>query len=123
MVGGDKLPYASDSAAPAANLIESKIVFNSVISTKGAKFMTIDISNFFLSSHMQYPEYMKIHQDDIPQDILEQYQAVQFIDNKGYIYFKIAKGMYGLEQTAILAYHQLKENLSKHGYYPIPHTV
>ena len=47
VVGGDKLPYASDSAAPAANLIESKILFNSVISTKGAKFMTIDISNFF----------------------------------------------------------------------------
>ena len=31
--------------------------------------------------------------------------------------------MYGLKQAAILAYKQLKENLSKHGYYPIPHTV
>ena len=123
MVGGDKLPYASDSAAPAANLIESKILFNSVISTKCAKFMTIDIGNFFLSSHMQNPEYMKIHQDDIPQDILEQYQAVQFMDNKGYVYFKITKGMYGFKQAAILAYHQLKENMSKHDYYHIPHTM
>ena len=77
VVGGDKLPYASDSAALAANLIESKILFNSVVSTKGAKFMTIDISNFSLSSHMQHPEYMKIHQDDIPQDILDQYKASQ----------------------------------------------
>ena len=120
VVGGDKLPYASNSAAPAANLIESKILFNSVISTKGAKFMTIDIRNFFLSSHMQHPEYMKIHQDDILQDILDQYKADQFMDCKGYVYFKITKGMYGLKQAAILAYQQLKENRTKHGYYPIP---
>ena len=30
--------------------------------------------------------------------------------------------MYGLKQAAILAYNQLKENLSKHGYHPIPHS-
>ena len=123
MVGGDKLPYASDSAAPAVNLIESKILFNSVISTPGAKFMTIDISKFFLSSHMQHPEYIKIHQADIPQDILDKYKASLFMDSRKYVYFKITKGMYGLKQAAILAFQQLKKNLSKHGYAPIPHTV
>ena len=123
VVGGDKQPYASDSTAPAANLIEFKILFNSVISTKGAKFMIIDISNFFLSSKMNNPEYMKIHQDDIPQDILHQYKAHQFQDKRGFVYFKITKGMYGLKQAAILAYNQLKENLSKHWQSPIPHTV
>ena len=80
VVGGNKLPYASDSVAPAANLIESKILSNSIVSTMGAKFMTIDISNFFLSSRMQHPEYMKIHQDDIPQDILDKYKAHLFMD-------------------------------------------
>ena len=60
VVGGDKLPYASDSAAPAANLVESKILFNSTISQPTAKFMTIDISNFFLSSLMHEPEFMKM---------------------------------------------------------------
>ncbi len=43
VVGGDKLPYASDSAVLAANLIESMILFNSIVSILGAKFMTIDI--------------------------------------------------------------------------------
>lgn len=37
VVGSDKLPYASDSAVPAINLIDSKILFNSVISALGAK--------------------------------------------------------------------------------------
>lgn len=72
---------------------------------------------------MQHPEYMKIHQADIPQDILDRYKAPKFMDTKGYVYSKITKGMYGLKHTAILVFNQLKKNLSKHGYYPIPHTV
>ena len=74
----------------------------------GAKFIIVDISNLFLSSHMQDPEYMKIHQDDIPQDILDQYKASQYMDFQGYVYFQITKGMYGLKQAAILAYKQIK---------------
>lgn len=31
--------------------------------------------------------------------------------------------MYGLKQVTILAYYQLKTNLAKHGYFPIPHAV
>ena len=46
VVGGDKLTHKNETAAPAANLIETKIMLNSVISTKGAKFLTIDIKDF-----------------------------------------------------------------------------
>ena len=123
VVGGDKLPYASDSAAPAANLLESKILFNSTISQPGANFMTIDISNFFLSSTMPNPEFMKIHKNDIPDNIHSKYNSTNFMDKFGYVYFKIIKGMYGLKQAAILAYSQLKTNLEHHGYFPIPQTV
>ena len=70
----------------------------------GAKFMTIDIRNFLLSSHTPHPEFMKIHQDEILQDILDQFKAHLFIDSKGYVYFKITKGMNGIKQAAILAY-------------------
>ena len=103
VVEGDKLPYASDSTAPVANLRESKILFNSTISQKTAKFMTIDISNFFLSSRMTNPEFMKIHCNDIPEDIHIKYNSTNYMDNNGYIYFKIIKGMYGLKQAVILA--------------------
>ncbi len=123
VVGGDKLTYDKDSAAPAANLLESKILFNSTISRPSARFMTIDISNFFLSLHMDEPEFMCIHRDDIPEDILQQYEAHRYMDSSNYVYFQINKGMYGLKQAAILAYKQLKTNLATHGYYPIPHSV
>lgn len=66
---------------------------------------------------------MKIHKSDIPQDILNRHKALQYMDTKGYVYFKITKGMYGLKQAAILAFDQPKKNLNNHGYNPIPHTV
>jgi len=62
-IGGDKLEYIYDTAAPAANLLEPKLLLNSVISDckEGARFMTIDILNFFLQSILNEREYMKIH--------------------------------------------------------------
>ena len=123
VVGGDKLPYTDDAAAPAANLLETKLLINSTISQPSARFMSIDISNFFLSSTMPQPEFMKIHRDDIPTDILTKYNATSMMDKTNYIYFQINKGMYGLKQAAILAYKQLKQNLAQHGYHPIPHSV
>ena len=45
-VSGDKINYPGAVATPTAEMLVAKILFNSVISTKDAKFMTIDISNF-----------------------------------------------------------------------------
>lgn len=48
-VGGDKINYPGEVATPTAEMLVAKILFNSVISTPNAKFMTIDISNFYLT--------------------------------------------------------------------------
>ena len=45
-VGGDKIDYPGEVATPTEDMLVAKILFNSIISTKGAQFMTIDISNF-----------------------------------------------------------------------------
>ena len=42
-VGGEKINYPGAVATPIAEMIVAKILFNSVISTKNAKFTTIDI--------------------------------------------------------------------------------
>ena len=62
---------------------------------------------------MDDPEFMRIHKDDIPNDILTQYDAHLYMDKAGYVHFKINKGMYGLKQAAILANQQLQKNLAK----------
>ena len=123
VVGGDRLTYDNKTAAPAENLLEAKLIFNSTISTPCARFRTADIKDFFLASKMPNVEYMKMHIDEIPEVIINKYNMDKIMDKNRYVHFKINKGMYGLKQAAILVYKQLKEHLEPHRYFPIPNTV
>ena len=55
-VGGDQIDYPGEVATPTTDILVSKILFNSVISTNGYRFMTIDISNFCLVNPLKQPE-------------------------------------------------------------------
>ena len=56
VVGGDRINYPGEVATPTADMLVAKTLFNSVISTLGAKFMTMDISNFYLMTPLKRPE-------------------------------------------------------------------
>ena len=49
VVGGDKLVYNRDTGSPTTNMLETKLLVNSVISDAqaGARFMSCDIKDFF----------------------------------------------------------------------------
>ena len=68
--GGDKINYPGAVATRTAEMLVAKILFNSVISTKDAKFMKIDISNFYLNSPLPRPEFLKIKIRNIPEEII-----------------------------------------------------
>jgi hypothetical protein len=46
-VGGDQIEYPGYKSTRTTGLTTAKILINSVISTLGAKFLVIDINNFF----------------------------------------------------------------------------
>jgi hypothetical protein len=48
-VGGDKIEYPGDKSTRTAGLTTAKILINSVISTKGARFLVVDIKNFYIN--------------------------------------------------------------------------
>ena len=123
--GGDKLTFDVDAGAPAASLLETKLLINSVISDAkhGAKFLSCDLKDFFLASPMEKPEYMRILYKYIPQDIRTMYNLDEKVAPDGHIYIRIKKGMYGLKQAAVLAFNNLVNNLSNHGYSPVPNTI
>ena len=73
-VGGDRLDYNGPTTTETADITTSKILFNSTISTPGAKFMGIDIKNFYLGTPMKEYEYIKIHLSKIPDEIIEKYE-------------------------------------------------
>ncbi len=57
-VGGDRINYPGEVTTPTMEMLVAKMLFNSVISTKGARFMTMDISNFYLMTPLHHPEFI-----------------------------------------------------------------
>ena len=47
-VGGDKVEYPFDVSTKTADLTMAKLLFNSVLSTPNARFMTADLKDFYL---------------------------------------------------------------------------
>ncbi len=43
---------------PTVDMVTVKLHLNSVISTKGAQYCTIDLKGFYLNTPMAHPEYM-----------------------------------------------------------------
>ena len=93
----------------------TKCLLNSMISTKNAKAMGVDIKNYYLNTPMGRAEYIFINWADIPDEIVRQYNLAQFVHN-GKVYFKVTKGMYGLPQAGKLTNDRLQTHLAKHGY-------
>ena len=61
-VGGDRLDYEDDAGSSAANLLETKILLNSIISDarKGARFMYLDIKDHFLGTPITDLDHMQV---------------------------------------------------------------
>jgi hypothetical protein len=74
VVGGNKINYPGKVATPTAEMLAAKLLFNSVISTHGARFMTMDIANFYLMTPLKRPEYVEIKLSDIPEEIIGKYK-------------------------------------------------
>ena len=87
-VGGDKLDFCGDASSVAASIATVKLLLNSVVSTKGAKFTTADIKYFFCASFFPDPEYMKMKLKIIPQEIIDQYQ-LQDLEKDVWVYIRL----------------------------------
>eukprot|EP00804_Cyclotella_cryptica_P020103 CCRYP_014887-RA/>CCRYP_014887-RA protein AED:0.41 eAED:0.41 QI:0/-1/0/1/-1/0/1/0/143 len=98
-------------------MITAKILFNSIISTPSARFMTLDISNFYLMAPLKCPEYLRVKLCYIPEEIIHEYNLTRLADPDGSAYILVQLGMYGLPQAGLLANELLEKRLNAHGYF------
>ena len=63
-----------------------------------------------------------IHIRLITPDIIVHYNLNDLVDQDGWIYMEIIRGMYGLPQAVILANNILAQRLINHGYYQVKQT-
>ena len=68
----DFLEYLGLSATDPASLTTLKLLLNIIISTLNSRFMTMDIKNYYYGSPMSRYEYMRIHMELIPDEVIKQ---------------------------------------------------
>ncbi len=108
-MGGDRINYPGNVATPTAQMLVAKMLFNSIISTIGARFMTMNISNFYLMTLLHQPEFIQMKLSNIPDKVIKEYKVREKATPDGSIYIRAKQDMYGLPQAGLLA-NELLEN-------------
>jgi hypothetical protein len=115
-VGSNQIVCPFDVSTPMVEMMTVKMHLNSVISTKGAHYCTIDLKDFYLNTPMERPEYMQLKLSDLPHDFVDMYNLTKIAQDNDNVYIKIQKGMCSLPQAGILAQQLLEQRLNEHGY-------
>ena len=89
-VGGTNIEYGEDCGTPTADMTTTKILLNSVLSTKEAKFMTLDIKNMYLQTNLDKYECLRIPESLLSDEMIELYNLQSKIQN-GWIFSKLEK--------------------------------
>ena len=113
--GGNLIKCVGKLSVQTANITAAKLQWNSVISTKDARYMCLDLSLFYPMADLDYYEYMKMPLNLFPQWIIDQYDLNTHAVN-GMVHIEMHKAVYGLPQAGILANKKLRRELEPHGY-------
>ena len=101
--GGKIRKYNGQTSTETASIETAKLLINSVLSPKDAKFMAMDISNFYIQTDLEDYQYIRFPIDMIPQDTIDEYNLTTIVNKDGYCYVEIGKAMYGLQESGYLA--------------------
>ena len=91
--GGNLIAYPGNCGTPTVDILTLKLLLNSVVSTPGAKFMTICIKDFYLNTPLARYKYMRLKLCDIPEDMARHYNLATKFKSDGYVYIEIRCGM------------------------------
>ncbi len=95
-VEGDRIIHPGKVATPNAEMPVAKMLFNSVLSTKGAQLMTMDFSNYYLMTPLHRAEFIQVKLSDIPDEVINEYKFREKATKNGSIYIRAKHGMYPL---------------------------
>ena len=89
VAGGNRIQYPGEVGTPTAEMMLVKILWNSVTSTKGEKYMTMDLKDFYLNTPLKRYEYIKMKLGDIPPEIIDEYQLEEKATKDGHVYLEV----------------------------------
>ena len=83
--------YPRDCGTPTTDLLTVKILLNIVISTEGARFMILDILNFYMMNPLKRKEYVKMKLYDFPESVIAHYNLCEKATPDGFVYDAIKR--------------------------------
>ena len=119
--GSNLINYPGKLTTRTANMTTAKLHWNSVLSTPNARYMFLDIGNFYLSATLDRYEYMKMPIGLFLPWTIKQYDLLNKVV-RGFVYLQMRKAVWGLPQAGILANKLLRKRLAPHGYFECSHT-
>ena len=86
----DLLPYHLDEGSPEPDLLETKLILNSVISnsSKGTILMSLDIKDHFVAAPKD-PKHVRVKHNHVPDNIREKHNIDQLVANDEWVCIKI----------------------------------
>ena len=99
-VDGSRINIDMDCGTPTASLLTVKMLLNSVISTRGAKFMTINMKDFYLNTPMERPEYLRMKIANFPDDAIEHYKLRTRLTPKEICMLNVSRACMGSHMRA-----------------------
>ena len=70
-MGDNRVEYNGAVTTETADMTLVKLLINSVVSTPNAKFMTMDMKDFYLGTLMKGPEFVRVPVHMIPEEIMK----------------------------------------------------
>ncbi len=119
--GGNLINYESNASVRMVGLDMAKLHWNSVVSTPLARYMCLDIKNFYLTAALEYFEHSQMPLTLFPAWIIEQYDMEKHALN-GYIHLEMWQAVWGLPQSGILANKCLRQKLAPFGNFESTNT-
>jgi hypothetical protein len=92
-----------------------KIHWNSTISTRGARYCTMDCSNMYLRSFLPTPQYVRFQKSLIPPKFYKQY-GLDYYAVGDYVYARIVRAWYSLKESGKTTNDEIVAHMAKHGY-------
>ena len=114
--GGNRINCPGEVGTPTAEMALVKVMWNSVISTQNARYMTMDLKDSYLNTPLKRYEYIKLKLSDVPEEIINEYNLREKETADGHVYVEVRRGMYGLPQAGLIAQEELEERLNENGY-------
>jgi hypothetical protein len=105
--GGNLSDYTGEVSALTASIATVKTLLQSTISTPNAKFISLDIKDFYPQHKLDTMEYMRIRRDQIPDDIIDEYNLHSLFVND-FVMVEITGAIYGLPQSGLISQQALK---------------